>query len=272
MKTITKKIFILILLVSTLATCNKRKPDDVVIPHDKHPEYNEYSSVKGTLKLHIHNYIDETEVEAYGTTYTFLNNGRKISISMAQLYLSNIHLIRPDGSTYHVKDTIILKTQNELAYSLGKIPAGNYKSIRFDVGLSPEVNALSPGAGKPSPLNASNMWFGPTAQPDGYIFMNVQGKIDTTTSASAPESHMASFIYRIGTNENLKTVTMPKKNYTIMPDKTNFLHLKINYAKLFSSIDLRNPSNLIVYSAADNSSSLAKTLTQNIISMFSYEK
>ena len=54
------------------------------------------STKSGVIAFHLHSFVDDKEVMDYDSVYT-MSNGRKISVSMAQLYLSNIQLIKLDG-------------------------------------------------------------------------------------------------------------------------------------------------------------------------------
>ena len=113
------------------------------------------------------------------------------------------------------------------------------------------------------------MWFGNTAQPGGYVFINFQGNIDTTRSATG--NNLVPFAYKIGTNANKCTVTMPAQAFTVIGTQTQLVHLLIDYNKLFTGIDLTNPANLTLTTSAANSSALGKQLAKNIPLMFSYE-
>jgi hypothetical protein len=157
-------------------------------------------------------------------------------------------------------------------YLLGSAPAGNYKSIKFNVGLSPSTNALLPEPND-STFYKPSMWFGNTVQPwQGYIFVNFQGKIDTSTAANSTIAQMQPFTYRIGTNSHLKSVTMPDQNYTVSSDQTQYIHIVIDYNKLFSGIVLHNASNLNVVTTTDNGGALANQIANNIPLMFQYEQ
>ena len=260
--TINKKaIFIMFCLMAYgmtfFVSCKKEKPAPTPPP------------ANGTLMLHLHTNVDTNEVDYFDTVYT-MTGGRKISVTKAQLYLSNITLIKLDGSTYTVPGTIILKKMEIEPYTVGSVPSGNYKSIRFDVGLSPTTNASTP-ASADSTLNRPDMWFGVAAQPAGFIFTNFQGKIDTTTAANGTIAQMQAFSYKIGTNANLKTVTMPDQNYTVTPNGVQYIHIIVDYSKLFTGVQLNVNSNLGINTTADNGTPLGTQVTNNISSMFIYE-
>ena len=112
------------------------------------------------------------------------------------------------------------------------------------------------------------MWFGSTAQPDGYVFMNLQGKIDTSANLNKP---LVPFSYKIGTNANYKQVTMGVKNFTVEEGKAVFGHIIIDYNRLFNGVQLNQMGNLSVTTASANSSAIATKIANNIPSIFLYE-
>ncbi|MBL7815409.1 MAG: hypothetical protein JNL70_10370 [Saprospiraceae bacterium] len=240
-----------------LASCkdkNTPTPDPVV--------------AKGTFMFHLHTYIDNNEVDLYDITYTNLE-GRKMSLSIAQLYISEIQLVKSDGSTLDISGKKILKLFETETNLVGEVPVGSYKSIRFKVGLDAATNALSPKASADSIiLNRPEMWFGSSPQPDGYVFMNVQGKIDTSSTF---DKTPVPFSYKIGTNANYKQVSMGIKDFKVEEGKAVFGHIIIDYNRLFNGIQMNQLANLSVTTATANSSTIAAKIVNNIPSMFLYE-
>ena len=115
------------------------------------------------------------------------------------------------------------------------------------------------------------MWLGSTAQPDGYVFVNFKGSIDTTAAAIGTTAQMQPFSYLIGTNANYRKVNMPDNNYSVTAGQIQYVHLIIDYNMLFNGIQLNHNSNLTVASVADNATPLGTAISNNIASMFSYE-
>lgn len=225
----------------------------------------------GKLYLHLHTNIDTNEVASYGTVYT-TGVGRKVSLTKAQLYISNIQLVKQDGSIYSVPNVILLKQLDPEQYYVANVPVGNYKSVKFSVGLDATANQKASTAD--SNLNHADMWFGASAQPNGYVFVNVQGTIDTTTNAMGTVSQMQPFTYMIGTNAHLNQVSMPDHSpvYNVIKDQTTFVHIIIDYNKLFNGVQLNKGGNLMVMSASDNTSAISNTISSNVPFMFSYEE
>ncbi|WP_018342026.1 MbnP family protein [Cytophaga aurantiaca] len=220
------------------------------------------------ISLHLHTYIGSNEVELYNAVYQ-TDEGRKMSLSFSQLYISNIKLVKFDGGIYEVGDTILLTNIVDQVYKLGNVPVGNYKSIRFDVGLPANLNAQTPsGTGI---LNDPDMWFSNTAQANNYIFMNAVGKIDTTAAKDAADADMVPFVYKIGTNSNIVHVSMPNQTVSVQPNTMAYIHMEADYAELFAGLDLKKNDNLSIATKADNTSSLVIDITANMANMFKYE-
>jgi hypothetical protein len=163
--------------------------------------------------MHLHTDVDTTEVDTAVASKD--HSGRKIKIKIAEFYASGIQLRKADGSFYALTGSIILKTIGNEVYFVGSAPAGNYTSVTFNVGLSPVSNQTDPSTqSSSSPLSPQNpsMWFGNTTK--GYIFMNVQGKVDTSVMNTGLVNFPIS--YQIGTNALLKTVIMPNLAFAVV--------------------------------------------------------
>ena len=223
---------------------------------------------KGRLVFHLHTFIGNSEVDAYDIEMN-TPEGRKISINRAQFYLTDIQLVKLDGSVYNVPSKGALKVFESESVVIGDVNVGNYKSVRFKVGLIPSTNKLLPTAeGYNILLNQSEMWFGKESKSDEYVFLNFAGQIDTTKAMNGVK---VPFEYRIGGNDNLIEVAMPEQGLTILEGQIGYGHMVIDYSKFFQNIDLTNADNLKVQSLDDNKKAIVSTLKTNIESMFRYE-
>ncbi len=220
---------------------------------------------KELFLFHLHNYIDLQEIDLYGIEYQ-TSEGRSIVLDYTEMYISEIQLLKEDGSLYTVPGKILLKNFRDQTYEVAEVPVGKYKSVHFKVGLPAAVNALAP---KDSAfLNRPTMWWSETVQANGYLFMNVQGKIDT----SADLSHSpVPFVYKIGTNANYVAVKMPEREFTIKEDTYFYGHIIVDYSQLFKGLALNKASNLSVQTIADNANATSQQIVRNIPSMFIYE-
>ncbi|ABG57806.1 conserved hypothetical protein [Cytophaga hutchinsonii ATCC 33406] len=258
------KYALIITLALLAAACKKSAADDPSSPAN--------TVVTAPVNLHLHTYIGENEVDGYDIIYR-TTEGREMSLSMAQVFLSDIELVKRDGTIYPIKDTIILTNIIDQVYRLGNVPVGNYRTIRFKAGLLPAINAQTSGGSVP--LNDKSMWFSNTAQQNNYIFMNCSGKIDTS---AALVGKMAPFTYKIGTDAQLKQVVMPDQNYSVQPNTTGYVHMLVDYSQLFIGVDLTDAANLSITTSEQNSWPdngqawpIAVTVADNIVHAFKYE-
>lgn len=256
----------LVALTLTISTYSCRKETtkpDATQTNNPTTSSTEY----GILQFHLHTFIDAEEVDGYNIVYT-TDVGRQLSLSIAQFYVSDIQLEKPDGTFYSVADKKALKILEIDSYLVGNVAIGNYKSIRFKIGLPPSKNAENPYSSSDSLiLNHPEMWFSNTAQPDGYVFLNAQGTIDTSADMSGK---MCPFVYKIGTNAHYVQVIMPAQNFTITKNQVQFVHMYADYNRLFSGLTLDN-THLNISTGADNNLPLAAQLATNISAMFRYE-
>lgn len=227
----------------------------------------------GDVHLHIRAIADTNILANYDSIYT-LSTGRKISVSTAKLYISEMQLVKAEGGTYDVPGTFLFDSF-DAEFVLGEAPPVKYNAIKFNVGLSATDNASSPVTAADSLLYPSDMWFDVTPQPSGYVFLNLQGKIDTTTNADGNVIDMQPFTYKIGTNANLQAVTITDMDYSVLP-KWRFstpltINLVVDYGKLFEGVVLNNTINLQVNTTSDNTNPIAAQIRDNIPLMFSYE-
>ncbi|MES2388331.1 MAG: MbnP family protein [Bacteroidota bacterium] len=268
------KISIFVLVLSgfaglSLSSCDNNKDTKPVITDTTGNDV--ITGAKGSLMLHIHNNIGINEVEDYDSVYLD-SAGRKISMSMGQFYLSGVQLVRLDGTVFKLRKSLVLKVQDAETFLVGDVPAGNYKGLRFYIGLDSSRNKLSAFSGADSLLNTSSMWFGAAAQPTGFVYLNFAGRIDTTTGANGTREGMQPFAYKLGTPMAYKFVQMPEKNFTVSPNQTAYAHLTADYSRLFTGIQLNNAANLQVKSPIDNAGASASKVSDNIPAMFSYEE
>jgi hypothetical protein len=69
--------------------------------------------------FHLHTNVDTAEVDAYGDTLD-ISTGGHVIVSRAALYISNVKLVKTDGSLVPVEGTILTKAGKELYVLSGK--------------------------------------------------------------------------------------------------------------------------------------------------------
>lgn len=217
----------------------------------------------GTVGLHIHTTVNGTELDSGATAADM--NGRKIKLNIAQFYFSNVKLKKADGSEVAVSG-VQLKTIGQETFLLGQVPAGNYSGLSFQVGLDNATNQTMPTSCASSSVLAPQnpaMWFGNCAQ--GYMFMNVQGYVDTTAAMNGNADQP--FCVQLGTASMLKTITMPAKPYSIVANQTYFIHAMADYGMLLQDVNFKAHNMISPF----NNATAAAQVADNVSTMFMFE-
>jgi hypothetical protein len=221
------------------------------------------------LTLDLHNYVDTSEIVFSSGTYRN-SMGRNMSFSKISYYISNIQLTGTDGSIVPVTG-ISLVIPGTQQYLLGSVPAGTYKSISFNVGVPAANNHddLSMHTGS-DPLANSSMHFATDSL--GYIFMDVEGGIDS--SGSGTGGQYKTFSYHIGTDALLKTVSLGDHStggyaaFTATASKIMLIHLIADFGVLTHNVDM----NAHPITNTSDYPAVADSLANNIPAMFRYQQ
>lgn len=154
-----------------------------------------------------------------------IDAGYLISVVTLNYYLSEIKLIRSDGSSVLVKDYhyASLKDASTNSFSGGQVLQGTYTGISFNIGLDSAHNVPD---GLPNTTDNNNMIW-PVPMGGGYHFMKFEGYFTDSTGSYGYAMH-------IGKNENLVKVQLDT-NFTIGENATH-LPLIMNLNEWF-----RNP-------------------------------
>lgn len=142
-----------------------------------------------------------------GTSMHSHTDGAQIRFDLANYYVSNIRLV-PNTGTDVVFDTVLLiKASNAgQPFVLGEVPSGDYQSIKFDIGVDSARNHSDPSTYAVShplyPQSPSMHW----SWNSGYIFLKIEGQIDTTATLTGPS---VDYEYHIGLDNLKKEVSIP---------------------------------------------------------------
>ncbi len=232
----TRRIFYVLLSVGmiglTLATCTKSVPDPVPT---------------GQLALTFDNVVGTQDLTLGTGTY---RNGSNESFTPTNFnyYISNLKLIRADGSQYVVPaDSSYFLIRESVPASqrvlLNGVPSGDYKAVSFVIGvdslrstmdISQRTGVLDPGGDHAS---ASGMYW---SWNSGYIFMKLEG---TSPSAPVDATGLHTFRYHIGffggrdtrTLNNLQTVSVSfnTDRATVGAGKLSTINLQTDVLKIF---------------------------------------
>jgi hypothetical protein len=136
------------------------------------------------LKL---NHYWNGDVFNYGQTYTD-HDGRAVSITRVQYYLSDFDLTHDGAQTTNLQGTYVLASGNITDYSLGTSTLTNLEAIDFDLGVDAATNHLDPANynnSHPLALQNPQMHWGWTA---GYRFLVIEGKVDSDDDGTPNKS------------------------------------------------------------------------------------
>lgn len=205
--------------LSFLAVSCEDKVDDSATPN-------------GIAELHVHQVVKNKLVES-GGTYT-LSSGRKMQIDISAFYLSNITLKSMEGKEYSFPAALFIDN-TEKENVLGNLPPGTYTSMTLHFGLDSATNhsdITQYPDGHPLALQEENMhWSWST----GYIFMKIEGSVDTTASMQGPIS--SEFAYHLTTDEFYKDIKFDGLSLIVKPGQTKEIVLQMDYDQLFKDIN-----------------------------------
>lgn len=122
--------------------------------------------------------------------------GNEFSLRLWRTYISEIRLIKSNDEVYAVPDSYHLiepTIGNKYSLNLNQIPAGNYKAIRFYLGVVGDENLSGEMVGDLDPSN--NMAWNWTT---GYKFIRMDGEFQDMAG------NRRGVVVHIGTEVNLK--------------------------------------------------------------------
>ncbi len=226
------------LAVFLLSGCKKDKADEPA------------AATEQNLALHIHSNVGIHEANFDSTFQT--TSGRNFTIEDYRMYISNIILIKNDGSEFPITGKVILTNPATDEYDLGKVPVGNYKGFRFQIGLDSIINRTDPSIYPSSdPLSVqtpSIHW----SWNSGYIFWKVEGKVDTTVAQNGPVN--VDYLYHIGTDALKRQIDFSTSAFTVISGQDQIVHLEFDLLAALSNVDMT--SELICHTTDNPSTAL----------------
>lgn len=258
MKFQLKNILAIAVLVLTFTSCSK----------DDDPATDTTPTGQGTLKVEFDNVYGSSNF-AFGTNYTN-SNGEVVNASKIKYIISNIVLTKVDGTTftypkassYFIVDEATAASQ---ILSLANIPAGDYKTIKFGIGVDQEQWALgATGQGNflTEAQTAGMMW----SWSAGYKFLAFEGTYTSTTTTTPTQYKVHTG--QTGTDYNYTTVTLAlPQNALVRTTITPQIHIMSDLSKV---LDGTNKIALTEGATIMGGSKLA-LVTTNLSSMFDVE-
>jgi len=231
MKNIFKYSALALIVLLTFNSCKKDDPiNEPIIVEDK----------SGTFEIEINATMNGEPVQGF-TPFTNVNNHRA-TIEDFKFYLGAFKLKNPQGVSIDISGVAFFDLLNNVNSVKIKLPEGDYADLSFFVGVPDELNGTSNPDFSASiynqehPLSIFNgmYWTWST----GYIFLKVEGKIDT--SATQNQDFNRNYFYHVGLQNNFLPKEFPGTEIKINKGKTTKLVFKFEYNDLF-----RNPTDTI---------------------------
>jgi hypothetical protein len=165
-------------------------------------------------------------------TGTYTNAaGEALTVSMLSYYISNIRLVATDGSDYVEKESYHLirhGVNGSMHFHLKDVPQGDYKAIRFIIGVDSARNVSGSQTGALD-VNNGMFWTWNT----GYIMAKMEGKSDVSKDGNKNfKYHPGGFS---GPNSVLRTVQLDFPTTMALGTKMNGdIVLKADILKWFA--------------------------------------
>lgn len=222
-----------------MAACNKKEgcTDPAALNYDPDAEKDKGCEYVTThpVEAHFHPYVNGV-AHNEGDTYTI--GGVATELDYTRFYVSNLRFVDSIGHETLAPEKYLYVMPDPDEYEIGDIPDGNYKKIRFELGIDSATNHSDPSLyaiGEPLGAQFPNMHWGWSA---GYIFLRIDGIADTDDDGVPDDGYEI----HIGTDDYLATIEIDYP-ITIGDGQENILHLNANWEKLFEGIDLSNSAN-----------------------------
>jgi hypothetical protein len=226
----------------------------------------------GTLKLEFDNIYGGANF-AFNTQYTN-SNGDKIKATQIKYIISNVVLTKKDGTilTYSKAQSYFIVDEATAAsqvISLLNIPAGDYKAVKFGIGVDKaqwELGATGQGDFLATAQTAGMMW----SWAAGYKFINFEGNYTTATNTTEAQFKVHTGKTSVNSVENYNytdvTLNFPN-NALVRTNITPQVHLLVDLKHI---LDGTNKINLSEGGTIMGGAKLA-LVTANLNNMFSID-
>lgn len=166
-----------------------------------------------------------------------LPEGQRIRFSNVSFYLGKIRL--KQGENYlSVSEPYLLSRFTRDLYSLGKMKAGKYEGIKFDLGLDSLTNHSDPSIyppGHPLGFQVQSMHWGWNT---GYIFLMIEGVADV--SGTGEGAFDRNILYHLGGNILYRPDIELLRDFDIKAEQDNIFDIWVDFSKVFEGINLNS--------------------------------
>lgn len=221
------------------------------------------ASTEQKLSFHLHTMVGNTAA-AYGVDFQDAG-GRKFNLGDFQYYISNIVLIKSNGSELPLSGKVVLANPARRAYELGIVPVGNYNGFKFILGLDSVTNHGDPtlyNADHPLAIQSPGVHW---TWNSGYIFMKVEGFVDTTLAANGPAD--LEYFYHVGMDAQKRLIDFSTSAFTVTSGLDYEIGLEFDLLEILHNVDMRTENETHTF----NNLPLAVKIADNWQGAFSIE-
>lgn len=195
---------------------------------------------KATVDL---NFQASIGASAYSFSDYFTNgDGIKIRIEVLQFYIADVRFVDKKGEETSVADIALVKCINGNGSMSMQVPAGNYTSVKFAIGVPDEMNQAGPSAYTEAdhPLSSTqNTYWGMNSM---YRFLMIDGKYDLTGDGIDE----GGFSYHTGFNDCYREIEL-EHDFSFDKKGVHTENISIDLSKIFYSsgslVDVTTESN-----------------------------
>ena len=171
----------------------------------------------GTIILNFENIVGNEPVVLNTKNYTNAL-GEQFNISLLNYYISNIRLVKADGSEYIVpqNESYFLVSEERPAtksITIQNIPKGNYTAAKFIIGID-STKSASDISERKGCLDvggeAKDMYW---AWNSGYIFVKMEGKSPQNSKYNSVYNYHIGFFGGIGEKKTLNNIKTAKIDF-----------------------------------------------------------
>lgn len=182
----------------------------------------------GTMEVMFEHKVGDNALALNSTTYT-THHGEDFTVKTFKYYISNVVLTTTDGSTYAEPESYHLVDESDASskmFNITDVPAGDYKSVTFMIGVDSARNVSGAQTGALDPIHGM-FW----SWNNGYIMAKFEGTSPQSTGTDGyVEYHVGGFK---GENSVLRTVTLNFDEVMKVDNNTVHQHINVNLAHWF---------------------------------------
>lgn len=215
-----------------------------------------------TLPVKMNHYFGDKSVDPEVSIHTN-SSGNEVKFTKLHYLLTDFVLINSEGEEVKVDSSsaYINMTEGLVDFTLPNIPVGNYKEIKFLLGVDSTTNHQNPNSfPATSPLNPiiNNLYWN---WMDGFIFCSVEG------FHYKDEQLKGSFAYHVGLDNNLMPISIREE---FQVNKDILLELVFDLSAYFESPHVINITENapITHSNSAADFGLSSKLSENLLNAF----